>query len=129
MLTHFNNEDGGTIRGTVSTTDATVTTVLTVDNLTDDSAHMIEVFTTAEQDSNASGGIWKHVLYVTKRSGVVVIEDETTIVTADDGGSSLKPTSVTFAVSGGDMDINVEGDAATNYKWNCTYIITQKTTN
>jgi len=120
--------DGANI-GTVNTTDATVTTVDTIDTLTDNSSHLIEVTVTTEQDTNGEGGAWKKRLWVTKRSGTVVIQNTSNVYNRDDAGGGLNANSVTFAVSAGNVNIQVKGQAATNYKWDSTYKIVQLTTN
>lgn len=123
--------DAATIlpNGVVNTTDATVTTIDTIDDLTDDSSHLIDVHVSTEQDNNASGGVWMKRLFVTKRAGVPVIQQETNVFASDDApGADLTSNSVTFAVNGGNIDIQVKG-AASNYKWDSKYEILQKTTN
>ena len=121
--------DAFTPSGTVNTTDATVTTVDTIDTLTDDSAHLIDISVTVEQDNNASGGTWLKRLFVTKRSGTVVIEQESSVFSSDDApGNDLNGSSVTFVVNAGNIDIKVKG-ATANYKWDSKHEIIQKTTN
>lgn len=114
--------------GTVNTTNATIATVDTIDTLTNDTSHLISVWVTTEQDTNASGGTWEKKLWVTKRAGVVVIQQETNIFNADDI-AGLDSSSVSFVVNAGNIDIKVTGIVATNYKWDSKYEIIQDTTN
>lgn len=123
------NIDGGNIYGTVNTVDATVTIIDTIDNLTDDSSHLIKTFVTVENDTNTGGGVYEHNLFVTKRGGTVVIDTEQTVIAADDAGSDLNASSVTFVVNGGNIDIKVEGAGGVNFKWDSMYLISLKTTN
>ncbi len=116
------------ILGTVNTTDDTVTTVDTIDTLTDNSTHLIDVFVTTEQDSNAAGGVWMKKLFVTKRAETVVVQTITDVFSADDT-ANLDANSITAVVNGGNIDIKVTGFAATNYKWNSAYEILLITTN
>jgi len=116
------------LTGTVSTVDGAVTLIDVIETLTDDSAHLIEVSVSAEQDANTKGGVWIKTLYVTKRGGTVVVQNETSTYSADDT-PNLNAGSVTFAVSGGDVNINVSGAGGANYKWDSTYKIRQLTTN
>ena len=129
MNTLLYNIDGGNILGTVDTVDDTVTIVDKIDNLTDDSSHLIQTYVTTEDSGNTAGGVWVHNHFITKRGGVVVIENTQTVYASDDGGGGLQSNSVTFVVNGGDVDIKVEGEVATNYTWNSMYMIILKTTN
>ena len=115
--------------GIVNTTDATVTTVDTIDTLTDDSSHLIDVFVSTEQDTNAGGGVWAKTLFVTKRSGTVVIQQIGDVFFSNDATPPLLGNSLTFVINAGNIDIKVKGVAAKNYKWNSKYEIIQKTTN
>jgi len=116
------------ITGTVNTTDATVTTIDTIDTLTNNSSHLIDVFVTCEQDDNTTGGAWMKKLFVTKRAETVVIQTITDVFSADDT-ANLEAASVTAVVVGGNINIQVTGFAATNYKWNSAYEILLVTTN
>lgn len=116
------------ITGTVNTAGDTPTTVDTIDTLTDSSTHLIDVFVTCEQDDNTTGGVWMKKLFVTKRAETVVIQTITDVFSADDT-TNLDANSVTATVVGGNIDIQVTGFAATNYKWNSAYEILLVTTN
>lgn len=110
------------IQSAVSTTNATPTLLDAIDTLTDNSTHIIEVFITARATAaNAEWGVWKRTLAVTRFSGTVVIRQVSSDM--DKQSTNLRPNSVTFAVSGTSININVTGIAATNIDWDSTYEI------
>jgi len=118
------NESGQFFFGSVSTTNDTVTTVQTIDNLTDDSTHFITVYTTAERNDNTENGGFQRTLMVVKRSGTVTIPEDQ----ADFAGGDLSSSSLTFLISGGDVLIQIQGETGKTFIWNSSYIINSKST-
>jgi prefoldin subunit 5 len=117
----FASTGGGSARttATVNTTNATLTVLATISTLTDNATNLIDVYIKAYQASAAQWGVWRRTLAVTKVAGTVVIREVNADV--DKQSTGLKPNSVTFTVSGGNVNINVTGIAATTITWNTAY--------
>lgn len=116
-----------TTAGTVNTTNATVTLVDKIDDLTDNSTHFIKIFVSCEEDANTKGGTWVTSLRVKKRAGTVTLGTEQ--LDYFDAEAGLVAGSVTYVINSGDLDIMVQGIAATNFKWDSNYEIINVTTN
>lgn len=115
------------IDSSVTTTDATPTELEKIDTLTDNSTHLIELKVTAMSTTHTEWGTWHLMLSVTKVAGVPVIQNTDTVANATSAG--LSAVSVTTAVNGGDIDIDVTGILATNIQWDSQYEIITKSTN
>jgi hypothetical protein len=127
----FKNASGDVstrVYATVNTSNAAVTVVDTIDTLTDDTSHLINVTVTFERDTNVSGGVWDISLWVTRRAAVTVIESSQ-VNFQDDDAVGIAPNDVTFNVVGDDVTISVVGNVAENFKWDSSYEIVNQTTN
>lgn len=122
-LTINSTATGGSSRteASVQTTDATPTTADTINTLTDNATSIIEVYVKAYESGASQWGVWKRTLTVTKVSGTVVIREENADV--DKTSSGLNAKSIDFIVNGGNIDIEVNGIAATTINWESAWEI------
>ena len=115
------------INSSVVTTNSTTTTIDTIDTLTDNSTHLIEVRLSCKSDDDTEYGTWYEILNVTKFNGTTTIRNVDTIHHYSSVG--LKSNDVSFAVTIGNLNIEVTGITATNIQWDCQYIIKIISTN
>lgn len=115
------------INSSVATTNNTVTEIDKIENLTDNSTHLIEVRLTCKSDDDTRYGTWFNILNITKFNGIVNIRNADSMHHSSSTG--LKANDLTFTVNSGDVDIDVSGIVATNIQWDCQYIIKIISTN
>lgn len=117
--------------GSTTTVGTATSAVDTITLATDDSSYLVTVYVTTEEDNNTNGATWIKTVHITKRTGTVVIQDETSTYfnTTTGGGGALTAGSVTVTVNVGNADIDVTGRAGTNLQWNSTYDIKTLSTN
>jgi hypothetical protein len=120
---------GGSSRvtGSLATTDNTEQTLLTINTLTAESTHVIEVFITTKDSNDIEYGSWKRTLVVNLFNGTVTIPHENADL--DIQTSNFTTTPILFSISGTSVLIRVIGINATNLQWNSTYDIVTKSTN
>ena len=111
----------------VATTDATPTEIDKITDLLDNSTQIINITATAKSDDDLEWGTWLVALTVTKFDGTPVIR--ATDVISHNSSAGLNAGSLSFAVNGGNIDMDVTGIAATNFQWDSEYIIPLFSTN
>jgi hypothetical protein len=114
------------IAGAVATTTSGNTTLSQISGLTADSTHFIEAFVTAKSSGTTAWATYKRTLSVTTAGTTPTIRF--TNSDFDYFSNNLSATTVNFAVSGTNININVSGVTATDIQWNSAYEIITKST-
>jgi hypothetical protein len=110
-----NTEVDGVTYNTLSTTTATATTIATISIPTNGREYSFKVYVSAERSTGNKFGTWHRTLVVNKSIGGV---PTITLFNADiDAQTGLIPTSVSAVVNGGDIDIQVTGNAGETFRW------------
>jgi hypothetical protein len=114
---------GGSSRelSATTTTNNTPTVIDVIDNITDNTTSIIEVFIKAYSSSASNWGIWKRTLSVTKVSGSLTIRSVNADV--DKQSSNLRANSVSFNSISGNIEIIVTGLSANTIEWESAYEI------
>jgi pectin methylesterase-like acyl-CoA thioesterase len=119
---------GGSSRltGSTSTTTSGNTTLSQITGLTSDSTHFIEAYVTAKSSGTTAWGTWKRSIGVTTAGTTPTIRF--TNADMDAFSQNLSATTVNFAISGVNININVSGVTNTAIQWNSAYEIITKST-
>ena len=125
-ITINSTASGGSSRISVSGTTTTngLTNIGQITGLTSDSTHLIESFVTAKASGTTAWGTWKKTLNVTTAGNTPTVR----FVNSDFDyfSSNLSATSVTFVVSGSNINIGVSGATNNTVQWDSKYEIIVK---
>ncbi len=122
-LQSSNSAFDSTAKATVSTTNATPTTIMTIPIQTG-SVYFVQFSTDGNSGSGSAACAFQQVVLIRNPSGTAVIADGgTQNIFTPMQDSSLGTTSVTASVSGTNLIIQVTGVASTNINWKTSITI------
>jgi hypothetical protein len=108
----------GKYRGNVSTTDATITTILTLPVPTD-KTQLLDVNIVGRDSGGADSAVYSFKAMAENSSGTVTVSIVSSQIYEDVSGWDA-----TVTTSGSDVLVRVTGAAATNVDWNCATNVT-----